>query len=374
VDKFTILWPVKIQLSRINGSIFEKDDWMPSTATELGEIEVLRSLSENEQRTRVAQIERQWRDAQPTIEGEKVLLPGYETHVLDTTPGIQYNKLSINQQGDVEATMRRPLREGKPWTFHGLDGISQESLQETDGQCVSYQLSKHIKIKGESPWTQQQIAETLIHITEELYEDNPENDPYDGGDPNKIGFTATAITQLCRELGIPIHIKWGGCKIESYVPETSQYESVVIHIWGDHMFTVDDPSAKRAIMKESCATPQSLSCVEKDILANIGRRVNSTPASQYWEVYIKLGPGHFYSNDLLQIRADLLRQGICPQVRLSGTGVIRSLKYNDMIVHNWPQEAHICLKFFEEYGKSRHHSIAYRGKSLATFGQMVFDD
>jgi len=45
-----------------------------------------------------------------------------------------------------------------------------------------------------------------------------------------------------------------------------------------------------------------------------------------------------------------------------------------MIVHKWPQEAHICLKFLEEYGKSRHHSIAYRGESLATFGQMVFDD
>ena len=101
---------------------------MPSTAIELWEIEVPKSLSENEQRQKVAQIERQWRDQQPTIEGEKVLLPGYETHVLDTTRQIEYNKLSINQQGDVEATMRRPLREGKPWAFHGLDGISQESL------------------------------------------------------------------------------------------------------------------------------------------------------------------------------------------------------------------------------------------------------
>ena len=34
VDKFTVLWPVKIQLSRINGSIFEKEDWMQSTAIE----------------------------------------------------------------------------------------------------------------------------------------------------------------------------------------------------------------------------------------------------------------------------------------------------------------------------------------------------
>ena len=82
---------------------------MPSTAIDaLGEIEVPRTLSETEQRARVAQIERTWRDQQPTIEGEKVLLPGYETHVLDTTRPIQYNKLTVNYNynGAETAQMR----------------------------------------------------------------------------------------------------------------------------------------------------------------------------------------------------------------------------------------------------------------------------
>ena len=84
---------------------------MPSTAIEsLGEIEVPKNLSETAQRQKVAATERQWRDAQPTIEGEKVLLPGYETHILDSSREIQYNKLSVSQQGDVEAVMHRPLR------------------------------------------------------------------------------------------------------------------------------------------------------------------------------------------------------------------------------------------------------------------------
>lgn len=66
-----MLSPVRIQITRIQGDIFEREDLMPSTPIEaLGEIEVPRSLSENEQRHRVAQIERQWRDQQPTIEGE----------------------------------------------------------------------------------------------------------------------------------------------------------------------------------------------------------------------------------------------------------------------------------------------------------------
>ncbi len=68
-SKFVVLWPVKIQLTRINGSIFEREDWMPSTAIEsLGEIEVPRNLSETEQRQRVAAIERAWRDQQPNID------------------------------------------------------------------------------------------------------------------------------------------------------------------------------------------------------------------------------------------------------------------------------------------------------------------
>ena len=149
VDKYTVLWPVRIQLTRINGSIFEREDWLPSTAIEtLGEIEVPRPLAEKEQRERVARIEQTWRDKQPTVEGEKVLLPGYETYILDTNRQIQFNKLSVNKQGDVSATMHRPLRHGKPWAFHGLEGISDDSLVETDEQCVTHQLCKHIKIKG----------------------------------------------------------------------------------------------------------------------------------------------------------------------------------------------------------------------------------
>ena len=184
---------------------------------ELGEFEVPKNLSETAQRQRVAQIERTWRDQQPTVENAKVLLAGYETHILDTGREIQYNKMSVSQQGDVEATMHRPLREGKPWAFHDLEGISAESLEATDGQCVSYQLSKHLRIRGDAPWTQQQVAEMPIHVTEALCEDDPDN-PYDSEVCQKttnIGFTVAAIMQLCRELGVPIHIKWQNRKIES---------------------------------------------------------------------------------------------------------------------------------------------------------------
>ena len=104
----------------------------------------------------------------------------------------------------------------------GLMGISEDSLEETNEQCVSYQLSKHIKIKGENaPWTQQQIAEMLIHVTQELYEGDEDNNPYNGEvcHVTNIGFTAAAVMQLCREIGAPIHVKWPSCNIELYTRE-----------------------------------------------------------------------------------------------------------------------------------------------------------
>ena len=53
----------------------------------------------------------------------------------------------MNAQGDVEAVMHRHLREARPWAFDGLEGVSEAAYDETD-QCVSYQLNKHIRIKG----------------------------------------------------------------------------------------------------------------------------------------------------------------------------------------------------------------------------------
>ena len=52
---------------------------------------------------------------------------------------------------------------------------------------------------------------------------------------------------------------------------------------------------------------------------------------------------------------------------------IKTLKYNDCIIHALPQEAELCCKFLTEFGKTRPHSIVYRGESFASFGAMVFE-
>ena len=367
VDRYTIIWPCFTQLTRTNGSIYEREDWLPSTATELGEIEVPRALTEQAQRQKVAAIEAAWRSQQPMIGDRRALVVGYESATIDTSRQIQYNKLSMGSAGNTEAVMHRPLREGRPWCFHGLEGVSEDAYEQTENRCVSYQLSKHLKFKGGvAPWSQEKVAELLWNVTEALYEGDEDNPPEQG-----IGYSAAAITQLCKDLSIAVHIKWNGSKIESFVPERSQYEAIALYIWGDHVFTVGDPETTKRIAREKNSTPATQS---GEVLATIGRRANSTPSCSFWDLFVKLAPGHHYTYDITGVRAGLLREGICPEVQLSGSGQMKALRYNDCHVHAMPPEAHICLKFLEELSRVRSHCLQYRGESLAMFCQSLFDE
>ena len=367
-DKFTVLFPVNIDLTRTNGSIFTRQDWMPSTATDLGELEVNRNLSEQEQITEVKRKVSEWMQRQPNMEGERILISGYETHRLDATQQIQYNKLSWNDAGtDAQAIMHRPLREGQPWQFP-FEGVSEDAYAETGDNCVSYQLAKHIKIKGKVAFTQEEVAKELLEISRRIYEEDPDNDP---GDVPIVGYTAATIVELARGFNIPVHICWGSSKIDSFVPESSQYETVAIHIWGNHLFTVGDVTAKQAIARQKVHFPETAS---PTTITPISSAHAKTPQFVEWELYTCIKPGHFYSRDLLATRVKLHKEGIVPHVNLSGLNQIRTLRWNDCVVHALPKEAEVCLKFLEEMTKVRSHNVQYRGESLASFNQRVFDE
>ena len=256
------------------------------------------------------------------IGDRRALVVGYESATLDPSREIQFNKLSMGNSGTTQAAMHRPLREGKPWRFD-MAGVSEDAYEQTEGRCVSYQLSRHLKFKGGvAPWTQEQVAEMLWNITEEIYENDEDNPPEQG-----IGYSAAAISQLCKSLQIPVHIKWNVTKIESFQPERSQYETLALYIWGDHCFCVTPETAKQ-IARESISTPTTQS---SEVVASIGRRANSTPSCIYWETFVELKPGHFYAHNLLEVRANLLREGICPEIRLSGSGQTKALRSTSVL-------------------------------------------
>ena len=67
----------------------------------------------------------------------------------------------------------------------------------------------------------------MVEVTRRIHENDPEG-PYDegqdkGAEPpalccEQVGFTAAAIEELCRDLGVPIHIIWGETTIGAVIP------------------------------------------------------------------------------------------------------------------------------------------------------------
>ena len=190
---------------------------MPSTASSLGEIEISDALSEQEQIAEVRHQAQAWINEQPMISGERILLPGYETHRLDATRELQFNRMSFNAAGEASTVMHRPLTAGAPWMF-GFPGVCEEAAEDTNDECVSHQLSKYLRLKGgECPFTKEQLVEELLQASLELYEGDEENEDL----LECPGFTAAAVKVVCESYGIPIHIKWGSNKLETFTPENT---------------------------------------------------------------------------------------------------------------------------------------------------------
>lgn len=255
-DKYTVLFPIHADLTRTGGSVFTRQDYLPSTAVDLGEIEVNRNLTEQQQIAEVKRKVQGWMQSRPPIDGERILIARYETHRLETRQEIQYNRLSWNDAAtDATDVMHGPLREGHPLRFP-FDGISEDAYAKTKDNCVSHQFAKH---KKKTPFTQEEVAAELLEITRRIYEEDPDNGPYNDGDAPNVGYSAAAILELARGFSIPVHVMWVQSKIDSFVPERSQYETVALYIWGNHCFTVGTVSAKQAFARQKIRFPDAAS-------------------------------------------------------------------------------------------------------------------
>jgi hypothetical protein len=162
VDRYVIKIPARVYLQRKNGTWYTREDSLPSTATPLGEINVPTTLSEAQQLTRLRRQVDAFLAGLEEEDGDKILMAGYETWLYDPEGTIEYNRESVDVRPDgqarVEAVMHRPLRDAWPLSF-GLKGICDESLHDTAGQCVAYQLAAVLRTrKGEKPFDMGQVT------------------------------------------------------------------------------------------------------------------------------------------------------------------------------------------------------------------------
>ena len=192
-DRYVVSFPVSVDIVRKNGTVYRREDWLASTAVSLGEIEIKLGASEHDELVEVKRRTHEFLATLSEVDGEKIILPGYETHILDTQREIEYNKLSISQQGNVEATLHRPLRHGRPWRFT-IEGVSQDAFEDTDGKCVPYQLAKHLRQRGKMMFSQEELTNRLQDIADKMYEG--EDDPYLSEKEGEV------VKMSCAEAGV----------------------------------------------------------------------------------------------------------------------------------------------------------------------------
>ena len=357
--RFTVLFPVSVDLVRKDGSVFSRDgDYMPSTAVDLGEIEVPASLDDAQQIAEVKRQAEEWLAGRDDIDNEKILLAGYETHRYDPSRPIQYNKLHFNAEGDPKATLHRPLNHGKPWAFNFGADVCEEALEASDG-CVVHQLSKYIRLKGadKGHFTKEQLTEELKNAMHEEYEGDAENQDL----LDQSGITAQAIRRVCEAHGISFQVYWAGGHLETFTALKSKFDAVCCIVWADHLYTV------------RTGTPNFQQSAKNWVMATVQRRERKTRGYCSWELFTRIQPGEFYSRDLKKTRTKLHEEYVCPKVMRNGMGELKQLRYQDCTVHAICREADVCVEFLAQLGRRRPHNIVYRGESFAGFMQQVFD-
>ena len=237
--------------------------------------------------------------------------------------------------------------------------MCEEAFEETNGQCVPYQLAKHLVRKGKPAFTQEELTSRLKIVTQRLYGDEGEVE----------GFTTAVVTELCKEIGCPIHVLWANCKIESYTPLRPKFDRICYLIYGDHCYLVDDPGTKQHIARLRLREPIAQG---EFVVAKPARPYRtSVPPATTWEEFSELKPGHFWASDLHTVRSNLHKEGVVPRVLLNGLGIPKALQYNDCAIYKRQDCMGVCDAFAQLYGKG---DIVYTTQSIAGFTATVFDD
>ena len=124
-------------------------------------------MSEAEQLAEVRRRAEEYIELQPVMEGERILHENrHEIYKLDEEREITYNRESVrilpDGTADVDATLHRPLRFGKPWNF-GFNGVCPEASEDTDDTCVPHQLHAVLARHGV---TDGSIGKTTRHLVQ----------------------------------------------------------------------------------------------------------------------------------------------------------------------------------------------------------------
>ena len=106
---------------------------------------------------------------------------------------------------------------------------------------------------------------------------------------HESGFSPTCIKKLCEEYNIPIHIKWGENKIDSFTPQNNILDDLCIIIWGNHLYTVSDQTVCNQIKKENISTTKQEPFILDRIIKNNSKAIDFSNGNYFLNYCLDIG-------------------------------------------------------------------------------------
>ena len=348
-DKFTE-WlahvPVIIRGRRRNGTPYERHDYLPVTALEMG-------LSRQNDAWSDAQVARNVKDAvlrqlgQPGPDEPIYMISG-EVYFLHPTNEWAYSSSSmqvIDNRVDTQIRLRQPLgalREVSYQLFAGDQILASAFEERQDMLCVP-----------------RQIAELLKLPLQEVMEDFNSICP---GNWQQRGVSPTEIRTFCVWRNAPMfYVDCRGRLLDCFQPAEKEEKAIAFTSWNGHTFFYRSARAVAA-------------CDESEQRQRFRRlkRDNPVPEFKEWELWEgEIKSGYFYTEDLRGVRAQLLAEGHQPKVSMRGLCEWSALRLRvpggtDCVIRELCEDAQVLQQWTERLG------VPYRGQRLAGASLDVF--
>ena len=348
-DKYTE-WlahvPVIIRGRRRNGNPYERHDYLPVTALELG-------LSRQNDAWSEAQVARNVKEAvlrqlgQPEA-NEPIYMISGETYFLHPTNEWAYSSSSmqvIDNRVDTQIRLRQPLgalREVSYQLFAGDQILASAFEERQDMLCVP-----------------RQIAELLKLPLQEVVEDFNSICP---GNWQQRGVCPAEIRTFCVWRNAPMfYADSRGRLLDCFQPAEKEEKAIAFTSWNGHAYFY---KSARAVS----------GCDDSEQRQRFRRLKRDTPVPEFkdWRLWNgEIDSGYFWTEDIRGARAELLARGHHPKVSMRGLCEWSALRLRvhggaDCVIRELCEDAEVLQQWTERLG------VPYRGQRLAGASLEVF--
>ena len=329
---------------RNTGNSYERHDYLPVTALEIG-------LSRQNDAWSEAQIARNVKEAVLRQLGrpeasEPIYMISGETYFLHPTNEWAYSSSSmqvIDNRVDTQIRLRQPLgalREVSYQLFAGDQILTSAFEERPDMLCVPRQLAELLKL-------------SLEDILQDF-------DAICSGDWRQRGVSPAEIRTFCVWRNAPMFfVDCRGRLLDCFQPMQKEERAIAYTAWNGHAFFY---KSARAVVGCDEAERHRYRRQRQD---------SSTPEFSEWKPWAgEIGCGHFWSEDLRSVRAQLLAAGHQPKVALRGLCEWSALRLRasggDCVIRELCEDAQVLQEWTQRLG------VPYRGQRLAGASLEVF--